>query len=157
MPTWRVQRLVAAGLSLLLAIAVALPALAAERGGLQSLTGESIGAAELARGKVILVVWASWSPRCRDIVPRINAIARRWSGQAAVMAVNFQEEPAEVSRFLTGQGLSARVAIDRDSSFAKKHGITWLPGLVVLDEGRSLYGGKLPDDPDSLLASLLSR
>lgn len=157
MPSWRARRLAAASLSLLLAVAVAVSAPAADWGDLRSLSGEPVAAAELARGKVILVVWASWSPRCRDIVPRINAIARRWSGQAKVIAVDFQEEPADVERFLAGQNLTARVAIDRDSSFAKKHGITWLPGLVVLDDGRAVHAGKLPDDPDSLLASLLSR
>ena len=30
-------------------------------------------AAELEQGPAIVVVWASWSPRCRDVVPRVNA------------------------------------------------------------------------------------
>src|SRR5947207_15784825 len=65
------------------------------RGGTQppvSLTcvgGERLNEADLARGSTIVVVWASWSPRSRNIVERVGPLAGRWGSQARVVTVNF--------------------------------------------------------------------
>ena len=103
----------------------------------------------------MLVLWASWSPRCRDIVERVNTLEGRWGGRARVVAVAFNEDRGDVERFLAGKPLRSRVVLDGDGAFAKKHAITWLPGLVVLKGGETAYAGKLPDDPDALLSRLL--
>jgi thiol-disulfide isomerase/thioredoxin len=129
----------------------------AQGSGLVTLEGQEVAPAEIAQGNVIFVVWASWSPRCRDIADRLEGLKGRWGGKARVVAVNFQEERAEVERFLAGRTVAGvTMALDRNNVFSKRHAITSLPGLVVLREGRSVYAGKLPDDVEALLASLLS-
>jgi thiol-disulfide isomerase/thioredoxin len=122
---------------------------------LSGLSGEQLGRSDLERGKNVLVVWASWSPRCRDIVPRVNDLVGRWSGSARVVTVDFQEDRDAVSRFLGGAGLQAPVFLDSDGAFSKKHAVTTLPGLLVFVDGRVAYSGKLPDDADRVLAEVL--
>jgi len=122
---------------------------------LGGLGGGQWSEAELERGTTIVVVWASWSPRCRDIVPRVNALDRRWASQARIVTVVFQEEPAKIERFLAGQSLRAPVYLDAAGDFSKKHAVTTLPGLLVFKGGQRLYDGKLPPDADSLLERLL--
>ena len=117
--------------------------------------GGELTSADLDRGATVLVVWASWSPRCREIPGRINAIASRWSPRARVASVNFQEDRAAVEAFLAGKGVSAPVYLDGDGAFARKHAVTTLPGLLVFVDGRAVYSGKLPDDHDRLLAQVL--
>jgi thiol-disulfide isomerase/thioredoxin len=117
--------------------------------------GGELTSADLDRGVTVLVVWASWSPRCRDIPERVNAIAGRWSSRARVATVNFQEDRAAVEAFLAGKGMSAPVYLDSNGAFARKHAVTTLPGLLVFVDGRSAYSGKLPDDPDRVLTQLL--
>src|SRR6188768_1775233 len=69
---------------------------------LQGLGGERLSDADLAQGATIFIVWASWSPRSRDVVARVNQVAQRWSGKARVVTVNFQEDRGAVESFLAG-------------------------------------------------------
>jgi thiol-disulfide isomerase/thioredoxin len=122
---------------------------------LHGLKGEQLAESDLSQGMTIVVVWASWSPRSRDVVERVNPIAERWAGRARVVTVNFQEEAPAVVSFLTGKRLAAPVFLDSDGAFSKKYAVATLPGLLVLKDGQVLYHGKLPDDPDRTLAELL--
>ncbi|HEX3557240.1 MAG TPA: TlpA disulfide reductase family protein [Thermoanaerobaculia bacterium] len=127
----------------------------AEDVSLSCLGGERLTDGELARGTTIVVVWASWSPRSRDVVQRVNPIALRWKGSARVMTVNFQEERRAVEGFLTGKGLDAPVCLDPDGLFSHKYNVATLPGLLVVKNGQVAYHGKLPDDAERVIADLL--
>jgi thiol-disulfide isomerase/thioredoxin len=122
---------------------------------LRGLGGEELRDADLASGTTIIVVWASWSPRGRDVVDRVNALAGRWGRQARVITVNFQEDRATVEGFLAGKGLRAPVFLDTDGAFAKRYAVTNLPGLLVLQNGEVAYRNRLPDDPDAVLAEIV--
>ncbi len=140
----------------LLVVVGAQPA-ASQLADLPGLSGAGLRASDLTKGDTILVVWTSWSPRCRDVVERINALDQRWRGKARVYAVNFNEERADAERFLAGKSLAVPVVLDADGAFSKKNAITVLPGLIVVQDGRVTYAGKLPDAADGLLAGLLER
>lgn len=129
--------------------------LAAQDFALHGIRGGQLVEADLSRGTTICVVWASWSPRSRGIAGKVNAIAGRWGGQARVIAVNFQEDRPAVERFLAGNGMSVDVFLDESGAFSKKYSVATLPGLLVVKDGSIAYKGKLPDDPDSVLSSLV--
>jgi thiol-disulfide isomerase/thioredoxin len=149
-------RLSAVVLALALVSLAALPGLArAEDLNLSCLGGSRLTDAELGRGATIVVVWASWSPRSRDIAERVGPLAARWGGRARVATVNFQEDGPVVERFLHGKSLGAPVCLDPDGVFSARYGVATLPGLVVLKDGQAVYRGKLPDDPDPVIAPAL--
>lgn len=127
----------------------------AELPRLPGLAGGELTEADLAQGKTVVVVWAGWSPRCREIVERTNLLADRWRGSARVVAVNFQEERGAVAAFLADKSPRFPVYLDADGEFARAQAVTNLPGLVVFVDGAVVYRGKLPADPDALLADLL--
>ncbi len=122
---------------------------------LAGLDGGSLSDAEVGQGAIIVVVWASWSPKSRDIVERVNQISDHWAGKARVVTVTFQEERAAVTGFLAGKGLRAPVYLDGDGAFSRKYSIATLPGLLVLKDGQVAYRGKLPEDPDGVIAELV--
>lgn len=109
----------------------------------------------LEQGSYVVVVWAAWSPRCRDIAARVNRIAERWGGKARVVTVNFMEERPAVQEFLRSQRVSVPVYLDADGAFSKKHAVTTLPSLLVLKDGRIGYRGKLPDDENAVISQVL--
>jgi thiol-disulfide isomerase/thioredoxin len=122
---------------------------------LSCLGGERLSEGDMSRGVNIVVVWASWSPRSRDIVQRVNPIVSRWKGSARISTVNFQEERQAVEGFLAGKSFGAPVCLDPDGLFSHKYNVANLPGLLVVKDGQVLFHGKLPDDPDRAIAELL--
>ncbi len=144
----------AVGLVGLVGLGLALPAPAQDL-RLPGLQGGQLTEGELARGATVIVVWASWSPRGKDVVERVNAIERGWGDRARVVTVNFQEDRPTVQEFLAGRNLGVPVYLDADGAFSKKHAVTNLPGLLVIRDGNVTYRGRLPDDPASVLDEAL--
>ncbi|HKI01282.1 MAG TPA: TlpA disulfide reductase family protein [Thermoanaerobaculia bacterium] len=122
---------------------------------LSCLGGTRLNEADLSRGTTIVVVWASWSPRSKDIVERINPLAGRWSGRARVLTVNFQEDQQAVQGFLRGRDMGAPICMDPDGAFSRKYNVATLPGLLIVKDGQVAYRGKLPADADRVIADLL--
>ena len=154
----RCRPIAAFALALALLAGIAGPlAPASAQGGpvLQGLGGERLSEADLAQGATIFIIWASWSPRSRDVVPRINQVAQRWGSKARVVTVNFQEDRGAVESFLAGKGMGTTVFLDADGAFSKKYAVATLPGLLIIKDGRVAYRGKLPDDPDRVIAEIL--
>lgn len=145
---------VAAVLCCALLLGPAFP-LAAQNIRLQGLGGEQLAEADLVRGTTIVVLWASWSPRSRNIETRVNPLASRWGGRARVIAVNFQEDRAAVEKFMAGKDFGANVFLDPDGAFSKKYGLATLPGLLIIKDGQVVYRGKLPEDPDRVIGEFL--
>lgn len=149
-----VRGVVAVVIALALTLGV-VPVLGQGSFNLPGLAGGSLSSADLATGTTILVVWASWSPRCRDIVPRVNDLASRFGGRARVVTVDFQEEPAAVEAFLAGKGLTVPVYLDRSGDFSKAHAVTTLPGLIVYRAGEVRFQGRLEADAAAQIEPLL--
>jgi thiol-disulfide isomerase/thioredoxin len=132
-------------------VLLALPAKAQDF-HLQGLHGERLGESDLAKGTIIVVFWTSWSPHSRDIVARVNPLSQRWGGKARVVTVNFQEDRATVEGFLAGKGFAVPSFLDSDGTFARKYAVATLPGLLILRDGQTVYKGRLPEDPDRVIA-----
>jgi thiol-disulfide isomerase/thioredoxin len=143
------------GLLLSLVAAGAAPAGAQPGGSLPGLGGGQLSSADLAQGTHIIVVWASWSPRCRDISPRVNDLVQKLSGKGRVVTVNFQEEAAAIGEFVRQNPLNAPVFLDRDGEFSKGHAVTALPGLIVVRKGEVLFQGRLAAEAEEQIQGLL--
>lgn len=128
---------------------------AAQEITLQGLSGGQLSEADLRRGAVVAVVWASWPPRCRDVVDKLNAIDGRWGSQARVISINYQESRADIEGFLAGKGLRVPVFLDTEGEFSKKYSKPNLPVLLVFRDGEQVVKTGLPDDPDPTIQSAL--
>lgn len=122
---------------------------------LEGLKGGQLGASDLSRGVVIAVVFASWSPRGKDVVNQANQIYDQWGSQAKVIMVDFQEDRSEVEAFLKGKSPKAAVYLDQDGSFSKRYSVTHLPGLLILKDGTAAFTGRLTKDSNSVISQTL--
>ena len=116
----------------------------AEARVLEGLKGDQFDSDSLSKGDHIVVIWASWSPKCRTVVPRINEIHNEWSGRAKVVSINFEESPEKARKFLKGKNLQASTYLDSDGSFSKEYRITNLPGLLLIHDGEEAFRGAMP-------------
>lgn len=146
----------------LVAVAVTLSAVACQAEAqkesklvLKGLSRGSLSDTDLEKGTTILVFYAGWSPRCRNVVPRVNAIQDRWGDSDRVALVNFQESEKDVREFLKDQKSGVAIYLDKDGEFSKRYAVTQLPYLLVIRDGKVLTQGRLPEDANKAIASAL--
>lgn len=110
---------------------------------------------DLASRDTIVIVWASWSPRSRDIAERVNEVSRRWSAKARVVTVNFQEDEETVRKFQRGgTRIEVPIFLDVDGGFSRRHRVATLPGLLVSQGGEIAFSGKMPSTVDDELKQI---
>lgn len=84
------------------------------------------------RGKVVVLeFWATWCAPCRRSLPRLDAAARRWGADVAVVAVNLDD--ADKARALFArEGYGLTLAGD-DGEASTRYQVDTLPHVVVID------------------------
>lgn len=121
---------------------------------LPGLSGGALSEADLSRGDHVLVFFAGWSPRCRDVVERANALQGAVGG-ARYALIDFQEPAAKVREFLRGKSPRATVYLDEEGAFSKKHSVTQLPYVLVFRDGEVRARGRLDDRATGLVRNAL--
>lgn len=105
------------------------------------------------RGVPVLVhFWATWCPVCQLGLGAIDAIA----DDRLVVTVAMQSgSPAEIRKFMTGQGLRFPVLADEHGALASRWGVPAVPATFVLDgAGRIVYSTLGPSTEMGLRARL---
>jgi thiol-disulfide isomerase/thioredoxin len=134
--------------------AAALAASAQDGVRLPGLRGDGLSDADLQRGTTVVVVWASWSPKCRDVPAQLEALDRD-AGGARVVSVSYQEDEAAAAAFVRDRGLKGPVYLDRDGAFARRHGLATLPAFVVFRDGAVIARGRMDADAASKIRASL--
>ena len=92
------------------------------------------------RGQVVVLnFWATWCPPCREEMPSLSRLAQSFDpGTFEVLAVSVDEGgwPA-VDKFLAGQKVPFRVALDEGAKMSRAWGTSKYPESYLVDgEGR---------------------
>ncbi len=122
---------------------------------LSALDGTPFTHADLEQGTTLIVVWASWSPRCRDIAARIDRLAQDWGSRIRVVSVAFQEDPESVSKTVNLTGLATPVYLDLSGDFSQQHEVSTLPMLLIFRDGELAFRGKLAASPDAVIQRIV--
>jgi cytochrome c biogenesis protein CcmG/thiol:disulfide interchange protein DsbE len=96
------------------------------------LDGAPVQLADL-RGRIVLLnFWATWCPPCRAEMPELDALAHE-RPDVSVLAVDVQEDVAQVERFRTELQLSLPIALDDDGHAWKSYQSRGLPTTYLID------------------------
>ncbi len=101
---------------------------------LEILDGGTFDLAE-TKGKeiVILDFWATWCGPCRQVMPIIEKVAERFREEGVrLYAVNLQEDPKNVRRYLESQELDLTVLLDTQGSVAAQYKANAIPQTVII-------------------------
>ena len=87
------------------------------------------------RGKVVVVnFWATWCEPCRDEMPALEKLQKKFAGRPfVVLAVNFDEPEARIRKFMSVLPLTFPVLLDRERKLAKAWNVRLLPATYVVD------------------------
>ena len=94
------------------------------------------------RGKVVLLnFWATWCPPCREEMPSMERLSQEFKDQGlAVVAVDLQESPKQVARFMKDFRLSFPAALDADGKVAARYQVRALPSTFLVDRAGRVVG-----------------
>ena len=109
------------------------------------------GDASLAdyRGKVVVLnMWASWCPPCRDEVPLLQKTQEKITGQGGVvLGVDTLDATADALGFLRARNATFPSIRDRDRSYVHEFGVTGYPETFLIDRrGRVAALRRFPVD-----------
>lgn len=112
-------------------------------------------------GKVAYVdFWASWCVPCRSSFPWLDAMYRKYRERGfLVVAINKDQEPAEVERFLKRYPVSFTLTTDPRDSLAGDLRVTVMPTAFLIDRHglvRSVHRGFRSEDTAKLEMEILS-
>jgi peroxiredoxin len=117
---------------------------------LKSNSGKNIKLSEL-RGQVVLLnFWASWCGPCRQEMPFLEKLHKRYSALGfTVLGVNVEEDPRKAKTLLKDISVSFPILFDTSNKVSKQYKVSAMPSTIMIDRNgnmRYLHKGYKPGD-----------
>jgi thiol-disulfide isomerase/thioredoxin len=97
---------------------------------------------------VMLDFWATWCGPCVEELPLLVEVADGYKDKDVVFcAINQQEEPEKVRKFLTDKKLKMTVALDSEGKVGGAYHVEAIPTLVLIDKKGVVQSVHLGYDP----------
>ena len=100
---------------------------------LVELEGRTLGTADLRGKPALLNFWASWCQPCIVEHPVLQAGAARYRGQVNFVGIIYQDETANIRRFISQRGAWGPTLIDDTVEVALAYGVYGAPETFFLD------------------------
>jgi thiol-disulfide isomerase/thioredoxin len=94
--------------------------------------GKGIQLSQLKGQWVFVNFWATWCPPCRDEMPSMEMLNRRFKDRMTMVAISVDEDWGEVQRFFGGTNPTFKVAWDRSKSTAFRYGTRKFPETFLI-------------------------
>jgi len=122
---------------------------------LPSRAGQSVTLDSL-KGKVVMLnFWASWCGPCRQEMPLLEQMHKRYSKQGfALLGVNVDAETGDAEKLLKGTPVSFPILFDKDNKVSQLYNVNAMPSSVFIDRKgnvRSLHRGYKSGDESEYL------
>jgi cytochrome c biogenesis protein CcmG, thiol:disulfide interchange protein DsbE len=112
---------------------------ALELSGTDPVTGNTVSFADFEGKPIVLNFWASWCPPCREELPALIRLAEAHP-EAAVVGVNYQDDPASASQLQREIGFRFPSIADPQGEIGARLGIQGMPTTYFLDEHHRVIG-----------------
>jgi peroxiredoxin len=87
------------------------------------------------KGQVVMLnFWASWCGPCRDEMPVLDAMYKRYSKQGfTLLGVNVEAETADAERMLKTAPVTFPILWDKQSKVSELYNVSAMPSSVFID------------------------
>jgi len=94
------------------------------------------------RGHVVLMnLWATWCPPCRDEMPALERFAREEAGRVVVLGVDQGESASAAAGFARERGVTFPILVDEKQQYGRAYQGIGLPTTVIVGrDGHVLRG-----------------
>ena len=117
---------------------------------LKSLSGENLKLSEMAGNVVLINFWASWCGPCREEMPYLNALHKKYEALGfTVIGVNVEQQSKDAKGFLRNTPVDFPILLDNQNKVSKMYEVVAMPTTVMVDRDgnmRYLHKGYKPGD-----------
>jgi peroxiredoxin len=111
------------------------------------------------KGQVVMInFWASWCGPCREEMPLLETIYKKYSKLGFTMiGVNVEPDSKAADEWLKATPVSFPILYDTDSKVSKLYAVAGMPSTVIIDRSgnlRKLHRGYVPGDENEYLDSI---
>ncbi len=111
---------------------------------LKDLEGNVVSLSDFRGQAVLINFWATWCPPCRFEMPAIEEVYRKYRTQGfQVLAVDIQEPPDAVQRFVEQLGLTFTVLLDEDGSVAQQYWVRGIPTSFFVNRQGAIIAARV--------------
>jgi peroxiredoxin len=140
-------------------LAVTLPAFALTASGpapqfsLQARGGKTVNLAQY-KGQVVMInFWATWCGPCRQEMPLLESIHKKYNKMGFTMlGVNVEPDASKAEDWLKSTPVSFPILFDTKSEVSKMYAVSGMPSTVIIDRKgnvRVIHRGYKPGDENS--------
>jgi thiol-disulfide isomerase/thioredoxin len=120
--------------------------------------GNSLSLAQYKGQVVMLNFWASWCGPCRQEMPLLENIYKKYNKMGfTLIGVNVEPDSKAADDWLKQTPVSFPIIYDKDSSVSKAYDVSGMPSTVIIDRKgniRVLHRGYKPGDENEYLDSI---
>jgi len=117
---------------------------------LKSMNGKNLKLSEMTGNVVLINFWASWCGPCREEMPLLNALHKKYAPLGfTVLGVNVEEQLDGARGFLSNVPVDFPILLDNENKVSKQYKVIAMPTTVVVDRDgnmRYLHEGYKPGD-----------
>jgi cytochrome c biogenesis protein CcmG/thiol:disulfide interchange protein DsbE len=109
---------------------------------LKNLNGDKIKLLDLSqKGTVLVNFWASWCAPCKEEVPTLNEIQRKYRDRGlTVVGVSVEDPAPAVVSFMKRHNVQYSVLLDSDGRVSRRYGLIGFPTNILIDrQGKILF------------------
>jgi len=125
---------------------------------LASRAGQDVSLAQYKGNVVMINFWASWCGPCRQEMPLLESIYKKYNKMGFTMlGVNVEPDSNAANDWLKATPVSFPILYDRDSKVSKLYDVAGMPSTVIIDRSgklRVLHRGYKPGDENEYLDSI---
>jgi len=127
---------------------------------LASRAGQDVSLSQYKGNVVMINFWASWCGPCRQEMPLLESIYKKYNKMGFTMiGVNVEPDSNAANEWLKATPVSFPILYDRDSKVSKLYDVSGMPSTVIIDRSgklRVLHRGYKPGDENEYLDSIRS-
>jgi peroxiredoxin len=127
---------------------------------LNAQTGKPVELTQFKGQVVMLNFWASWCGPCRQEMPLLDSIYKKYNKAGFTMiGVNVEPDSKAANDWLKQTPVSFPILYDTQSDVSKLYGVAGMPSTVIIDRKgnvRFIHRGYKPGDEEEYLSSIRS-
>ncbi|MBI2940212.1 MAG: TlpA family protein disulfide reductase [Chloroflexi bacterium] len=125
---------------------------------LPTASGGSVQLSQMRGKAIILNFWATWCAPCRAEMPAIERVQKAYADRGVVvLAVDVQEHPDLVRRFVDELGITFDSLLDTDGTVTQQYRLNALPTTFFIDRGGTIRDLAIGGMTESTIRSKLEK